>query len=178
MLIALRFMLALVLRAMRGFPICCRSLLWLKKAGAWSSSWGHPLGVRWHLEFDTLSCGWVCAPAAGALGSDTISPVRFLVALGLPLALPVPCGQDGMAGPPDGVPELFVAAPSPTRRILIRVLGCCCSSTVTAVVKATAAGGVSLRIAGARPPVAPAPAGFIVVACSLRALTRRMRQVP
>jgi hypothetical protein len=137
MLIALRFMLALVLRAMRRFPICCRSLLRLKNAGAWSSSWGHPLGVRWRLEFDVLSCGWVCAPAGGALGSDAVSPVRFLVALGLPLVLPVLRGRDGMSGPPGGVPELFVAAPSPTRRVLARVLGCCCSLPVAAAVKAT-----------------------------------------
>jgi hypothetical protein len=71
------------------------------------------------------------------LGSDAVSPVWFLVALGLPLALPVPRGRDGMAGPPDGVPELFMAAPSPTRHVLTRVLGCCCSLPVTVVVKAT-----------------------------------------
>jgi hypothetical protein len=41
-----------------------------------------------------------------------------------------------------------------------------------------AAGGVLWRIAGARPPVAPAPAGFIILSRSRRALTRRMRLLP
>jgi hypothetical protein len=113
MLMALRFKLALVLQVIRWFPICCRSLLRSKNAGAWSSSWGHPLGGRRRLESGAPPCWEGSASVRGALGPDAVPPVRSLAALGLPLVLLVAFRRDGGSEPPDGVPGLTAASPLP-----------------------------------------------------------------
>jgi hypothetical protein len=134
---ALRFKVALVLRAMRGFPICCRSLLQLKNAGACSSSWGHPLGVRRRLGSGFSPCGVVAALVSGALGPDAVPSVWVLTALGFPLVLLVSLGRDGGSAPPGGVPGISVATPFPSRRARARVLWYRRSSPVAAAAKAT-----------------------------------------
>jgi hypothetical protein len=99
--------------------------------------------------------------------------VQALAALGLPLALLVLLRWDGTPESPGGVPGLSIASLFVYVRVLSSLFASHCGSQSN--VRA-AAGGVSLRIAGARPPVAPAPAA--VVSCSLQALTRRMHRLP
>jgi hypothetical protein len=121
MLMAFRLISALVLRPMQGFPTCCLALFWLKNAGAWSSSWGQPLGRRCLPGFGAPPWVGEFAPVRGVLGPVAFPLVRSLAALGFPLVRLVSRKRDGGSVPLGRVPGDSVAALLPSRRVFARV---------------------------------------------------------
>jgi hypothetical protein len=119
---AFRFISALVLRPILGFPICCFSLFQLNNTGAWSSSWGHRLAVHCHRELEALPGVWVFAAISRVLGSGMLLLTRFSAVFGLPLIQLISHGLEGRTVPLGGVPRLTATSLLLSRHIHTHVI--------------------------------------------------------